>query len=128
MQPKQNFDIPVQVREIAEKGVSQAEDAFTQFMAATHKAVEAVETSTSSMHAGAAQLGRQSLGYAEKNVSAALTLARKLASARDMQEIMQLQAEFMQTQLGVFSEQAKSLTETAAKLAQSTAETAMQKK
>jgi phasin family protein len=55
--------------------------------------------------------------YAGKNVATTFEFAQKLTKAKDLQEVVQIQAEFLQTQLKALSEQAKDLGETATKTA-----------
>jgi hypothetical protein len=47
------------------------------------------------------------LSYTERNVNAAFDLAQKLARAKDPQEALTLQGEYLRTQLAVLQEQAK---------------------
>ena len=51
----------------------------------------------------------------EKNIATAFEYARKLISAKDIQDVVRTQTEFMQTQLQTLNEQAKDLGETATK-------------
>jgi hypothetical protein len=57
--------------------------------------------------------------YAGKNVATTFEFAQKLTRARDLQELVQIQTEFMQTQLSALNEQARVLDETATKAATS---------
>jgi hypothetical protein len=49
------------------------------------------------------------LSYTERNVNAAFDLAQKLVRAKDPQEALALQSEYMKTQLAVLQEQAREL-------------------
>ena len=49
------------------------------------------------------------LSYTERNVNAAFDLAQKLVRAKDPQEALVLQSEYLKTQLAVLQEQAKEL-------------------
>ena len=53
--------------------------------------------------------------------ASALDFASRLVNARDPQEIMQLQAEFIRSQIQTYGEQAKDIGAAAAKLASSAA-------
>lgn len=55
--------------------------------------------------------------YAERNVAAAFEYADKLIHAKDFQDLMRVQTEFVQKQLQVLGEQTKELGETATKAA-----------
>jgi phasin len=111
------YEIPTEMRDFAEKSVEQARKAFDGFMDAAYKAAGSLEGSTDAVHEGSKDLGRKAMGYAEQNVSSALEFASRLVNARDPQEIFQLQAEFVRSQIQSFGEQAKDLGATAAKLA-----------
>ena len=58
--------------------------------------------------------------YAERNVATAFDFAQKLLQARDIQDLVRLQSEFVQTQIKVLGEQAKELGESATKAAMDT--------
>ena len=50
-----------------------------------------------------------------KNLASTFEFAQKLTRAKDLQELVQIQTEFMQTQLKALNQQAKDLGETANK-------------
>ena len=62
-------------------------------------------------------LNKKIQSYAGKNLAATFEYAQKLTKAKDLQELTQIQTEFMQTQVKTLSEQAKDLGETATKAA-----------
>ena len=62
-------------------------------------------------------LNKKIQSYAGKNVATAFEYAQKLTMAKDLQELTQIQTEFMQAQMKALSEQAKHLGETATKAA-----------
>ena len=103
------YEIPSEMRDFAEKSVDQARKAFDSFMSAAHKATAAVEDSSETVQAGARDIGRKAMGYAEQNVASALDFATRLVHAKDAQEIARLQAEFLKAQLDTFGAQAKDI-------------------
>jgi hypothetical protein len=54
--------------------------------------------------------------YTKKNIAAAEEFADKLSQAKNLQDVVRIQTEFMQMQLSVFGEQAKSLGDTFTKV------------
>ncbi|MEZ5841715.1 MAG: phasin [Hyphomicrobiales bacterium] len=118
------FEIPEQMREFADKSMDQARKAFDSFMSATQKAVTSVEGSTNAVQAGTMDVGRMAIDYAETNVNAAFAFAQKLVHAKDPQEFLALQQEFIQKQLATYTEQTKSIGESVAKAAGEIAKTA----
>ncbi|MFI4941554.1 MAG: phasin family protein, partial [Burkholderiales bacterium] len=62
-------------------------------------------------------LNKKIQSYAGKNVATTFEFAEKLTRAKDFQELVQIQAEFMQTQLKTLSEQARDIGDVATKAA-----------
>ena len=103
------FEVPEQMREFAEKSVDQARRAFDSFMAATQDAVTTVEGSASAVQSGAMDIGRKALAHAEQNVENAFDFAKKLVKAKDLNEVMALQQEFLNSQMAAFGDQTKEM-------------------
>jgi phasin len=116
MQPTR-FEIPEQMREVADKSVSQARKAIEQFLDATQQAVAKAGGSVKSAGEGAADLQRQSLAYVEENVAASFDLAQRLVQARTLEEMAALQQEFLRKQMTAAAEQTVQLTAMAARAA-----------
>jgi phasin len=112
-----NFEIPVQMRQFAEQSVEQAKKAVDGIMAAAHKAVATIEGQTSAAQANAKDAGERAMAFAEQNVANSFDFAQKLARAKDIQEVMALQAAYMKQQMQAFSEQAREVGQSAAKAA-----------
>lgn len=103
------YEVPPQVREMAEKSVDQAKKAFDGFIQQAQKAVTAIEGQASAVHAGAKDFNSMAMSFAEANVAASFDYAQKLVKAKDVNEIVRLQTEYMQAQMKAFGEQAKEL-------------------
>ena len=58
------------------------------------------------------------MSFAERNVLSAFEFAQKIVQAKDIQELVRMQTEFVQSQIQVLSEQVKDLGETATKAAE----------
>jgi phasin len=114
---KDRFEIPPDMRAMAEKSVEQARDAFNTFMSAAQDAFATFEGQAKAAQAGARDLGHKALGYAERNVANTFAFANRLVQVKDAQEFVRLQTEFVQAQMKELSEQAKDLGEHAAKMA-----------
>jgi len=111
------FEIPAEMRAIAEKSVEQARVAFNTFMTAAQDAVAQFEGQTKAAQAGAKDIGQKALGYAERNIANTFAFADRIVRAKDAQEFIRLQTEFVQAQIKELAEQAKDLGETAGKAA-----------
>jgi hypothetical protein len=63
-------------------------------------------------------LNKKLLSYATQNVTAAVDLVQKLSQAKDVQQVVKIQTEFMSQQLNSFNEQTKAIAEICTKAAQ----------
>ena len=63
------------------------------------------------------ELNKKVADYAQQNVATAFGFAQKLTQAKDLQDVVRIQTEFLQTQMKSLTEQAKDLSETATKAA-----------
>jgi len=115
---KAPFEIPDQMRDFAEKSVDQARKAFDDFMNVTHKTIANAEESATAVHTGAADVQRKSLSFAEEHVDAAFKFAQSMVKAKDAEEMMKLQQDFLRKQMEALGEQARDISDTAAKTAQ----------
>jgi phasin len=100
--PKMTMEVPPQVRDFAVKSVDQAERAISSFMESASKSVAMVPSPMN-------DTAQQALAITEKNLKAAFEHARKLMNAKDINEVMQLQTEFLRNQFGIATEQSKQM-------------------
>jgi phasin len=108
MQPTR-FEIPENMREMADKSVEQAKKAFDQFLDATQKAVAAAESSARTIREGASDVNRQALAFLEDNIGASFDFAQRLVKARTVEEIATIQQEFVQSQVKTAAAQGQQL-------------------
>lgn len=99
------YDVPNEMREMAEKSVDQAKKAFDGFVGAASKAVEAAESHAANAQAQSRDLAKKAIGYAEQNVSAAFDLAQKLVHAKDVEDVVRIQSEFLKSQMSALQTQ-----------------------
>jgi phasin len=97
------MEVPAQVREFAEKSVDQAEKAISLFMESASKSVAKVPGPMT-------DVAKQALAITETNLKASFEHARNLMKAKDIDEVMKLQSEFLRNQFGVATEQFKQMT------------------
>ena len=115
--PTWNFDVPTQMRQFAEQSVEQARKAVDGFMAAAQKAVSTAETQAATAQSSARDVGTKVMGFAEQNIANSFEFAQKLVRAKDIQEVMALQQEFLKSQMQAMQAQAQDLGATATKAA-----------
>jgi len=63
-------------------------------------------------------LNKRLLSYATENVTAAVGLVQKLSQAKNLEDVVKIQTEFMSKQLDSFNEQTKAMVEMCKKAAQ----------
>ncbi len=114
-QDRTSFDIPPDMRRMAEQSVEQARQAFDGFIAAAHRTVSTIEEQATSAQANVRDMGQKAMTYAEKNVTTSFEFAQKVLQAKDLQEILQIQSEFVRAQLQTLAQQAQDLGQSAAK-------------
>ena len=116
-----HFEIPHDMRAFAEKSVEQAKQAFDGFISAAQQAVSAFEGHAVSARKGARTVAEKAMSFAEQNVAKSFELAQQLVRAKDVQEVLKLQGDFIRTQMQLLSEQARELGESAGQAAKDVA-------
>ena len=103
------YEIPSEMRDMAERSVEQARKAFEGFVGAAQKAAGTLHGATSNFQSGAIDVSSKTMSFAEANVRAAFDHAQKLVKAKDMQEVMALQSEYVKSQIAALQDQAKEI-------------------
>jgi phasin len=107
--PKVQYEVPPEMREFAEKSVEQARKAIDGFIGAARKTADTLESSATTVQSSGKEVTRKTFAYAEQNIAAAFDLAQRLVRAKDVQEAMQIQAEFARSQFAAMQTQMKEL-------------------
>ena len=106
---RDRFEIPKEVRSMAEASFDQARKGFEKFLAGAQATAGAIEERNATVRAGAKDIGTKAMSYAEKNVQASLDYAQSLLHAKDLPEIMRLHSEYVQAQMRSLAEQASEM-------------------
>jgi len=106
---RDRFEIPKEMRQMAEANVEQARKAFDKFMASAQATAGTIEERRETVRAGAKEIGAKAMSYAEKNVQASLDYAQSLLKAKDLPEVMKLHGDFVQGQMRALAEQASEM-------------------
>ncbi len=111
------YEVPTEMREFAERSVAQARKAFEGFMGAVQKSTTSIEAPAGNPALSSAKdVSAKAVSFAENNVNAAFDLAEKLVHAKDIQEVMQLQSDYLKAQMANIQAQTKELGETMQKV------------
>ncbi|HEX2654023.1 MAG TPA: phasin [Xanthobacteraceae bacterium] len=115
--PLSNFEFPAEMRDFAARSVEQARKAFDGFVTAAQQAVSTVEGQANIAQTGAKDVSQKAMTFAERNIETSFDFAQKLVRARDPQEMIQIQSEFIKAQMETLTDQARELSEAAGKAA-----------
>jgi phasin len=116
------FEVPEQMRALAEKGVSQARDSYARFkdVAESHNGtIEAVFTNASR---GASEYSAKLMEFFKANTSANLDFAQELFGVKSPSAALELWTAHARKQFETLSAHAKELTELSQKVATETVE------
>jgi phasin len=111
------FEIPKEVRSMAEASFEQARKTFEKFLDSAKATAGSLAERNETMRAGARDINSKALAYAERNVQASLDYAEKLLHARDLPEVMRLHGEYVQAQMRTLAEQASDMGQTVGRTA-----------
>ncbi|MGA9338055.1 MAG: phasin family protein [Pseudolabrys sp.] len=110
------FEIPADMRALAEKSVEQAKQAFDIFISAAQHAVSTAENQAVTAKAGAKEVGELAVNFAERNIASSFEFAQKLLRAQDPKDVMALHAEYVSTQVAALTEQGQEPAKRATKI------------
>jgi len=113
-------NLSANAKQVVERTMEQTQGAVDNYFNFVQKAM-------SSYPLGGTELAEKLRSYAEKNIAAGNEYVRKLSEAKDFQEVIRIQTEFMQAQFNAFGEQTRRLGEAFAKTVTETVKTPFQK-
>jgi phasin len=106
---RDRFEIPKEMRSMAEASFDQARKAFEKFLSNAQTTAGSIEERGETVRAGAKEISTKAMSYAEKNVQASLDYAQALLQAKGLSEVMRLHGEYVQTQMRSLAEQASEM-------------------
>ena len=106
---RDRFEIPKEMRSMAEATFGQAREAFEKFLAGAQQTAGTLEERGETVRAGAKDISSTAMSYAEKNVQASLDFAQSLLKAKDLTAVMRLHSEYVQGQMRSLAEQASEM-------------------
>jgi phasin len=106
---RDRFEIPKDMRSMAEASFDQARKAFEKFVASAQAAAGTFEERGATVRAGAKDISSKAITNAEKNVQSSLDYAESLLKAKDVAEVMRLHSEYVQAQMRALAEQASEM-------------------
>jgi phasin len=109
--------VPEAAHELAEKTVAQTREAYERSKDALEAALQTVDRSCDALSQGAAALNRKIIEIAQRNINSGFDLAKSLATAKTLAEIVELRATYWRKQFTVLADQAEEVRGLYAKVA-----------
>ena len=103
------FEIPKEMRSMAEASFEQARKAFERFLTGAQQTAGTIEEKGATVRASAKEISSKAIAYAEKNVQSSLDYAQSLLHAKDLSDVMRLHSEYVQSQMRSLAEQASEM-------------------
>ena len=104
--PQKPFEIPQELRRLAEENVEQARKLYLQFMDGLAAAMAGWAPSLSEEIAPTFnEVRERAVEFAKKNADAAFALARDVSQANDFRELLNLQTRYVQSQMRWYANQ-----------------------
>ena len=111
-----NTSIPESVRATAEKAVDQSREVYDRSKDALDASVVTLERTFDAAGQGAVAFNRKIIDIAQRNVNSGFDLAKSLAGAKNLSEMVELQAAYWQKQLNTLTSQAEEVRALATKM------------
>jgi len=117
-----NLEVPAVVREMAEKSVQNAREAYEKMKASAEETTDLLEDTYSTASKGVAEYNAVALESLRTNVNSAFDYVGLLLGTKSVSEAVELSTGHLRKQFDVLSAQAKELSTLAQKVATDTAE------
>ena len=109
--------LPETVRAMVEKAVDQSREVYDRSKDALDASVTTLERTFDAAGQGAVAFNRKMIDIAQRNVNSGFDLAKSLAGAKNLSEMVELQAAYWQKLLGALTSQAEEVRALSTKMA-----------
>src|SRR5690349_8852021 len=93
-----SFQVPEEMRQMAERSVSQARQALDSFLQTARRTTDSMGQAADRVQSSSKDMAQRALSAAEQNLHTALDYAERFVRAKDLQEAAQIQSEFVRKQ------------------------------
>jgi hypothetical protein len=106
MAKDREFEVPQELRHLAEENVERARQLYLQFMDGVGQAMATWSSASSDVIApGFREVQERAVKIANENADAAFKLAKDVAQAKDLHELIDLQTRYVQSQMKWYADQ-----------------------
>jgi phasin len=116
------IEAPQAIREMADKGTTQAKESYEKMTAATAEASNVIQNVCSTAAQGAIDCNAKMIEFARANSNAAFDYASKLLGVKSPSEFLEVSTEHARKRFEILSEQTKELTALSQKMMLETTE------
>src|SRR4051794_41906094 len=95
---RMNFQVPDEMRTMAERSVTQARQALENYLQAARRTSESMTQTSDKVQAGTKDAAQKALSAVEQNLRASLDYAERLEWDKDQQEVAEIPAGFARSQ------------------------------
>lgn len=106
-----------EMRKFTQASVEQARNAFNDFLDATTRAMGDAETKGQAFQQEARKLSMGSVQYAQNSLEASFSFAARMAQAKDVNELLELQKSYLEEQFKAAQSEMQRVSDTASKMA-----------
>ncbi|MBS0528323.1 MAG: phasin [Proteobacteria bacterium] len=106
---RDRFELPKDMRSMAEAGFDQARKAFESFVSGAQQTASSLEGRGEAVRSSVKDISSKAISYAQQNMTASLDYAEKLVRAKDLSEVMRLHTEYVQGQMKALADQASEI-------------------
>jgi len=106
MSQNQPFDIPQELRQLAEQNVERARQLYLQFVEGiAHTMAVWATPASDAISPGFNRVRARAVKFAKENADEAFKLAREIAKVKDIHELLNLQSRYVQSQMKWYADQ-----------------------
>jgi len=102
-------EMPEPMRQVVKSSIEQARKAFETFIAASQSAMSNIDTSAAPASHSMKTLNAKIAEFTKANAEANFDLAMKLADAKEMKDVIELQNQHVRQQMDTFAQQLEEL-------------------
>lgn len=125
MQEMPNFsDMPESMRSMMKASIDQARKAFESFISASQQAMASFDTPSTPAMDGLKQLNEKIAEYTRANADANFRYAMKLADAKQVNEVMEMQNNYVRELMDSYAKQLEEVRSLTSKIVQDSAKAA----
>jgi phasin len=106
---RDRFEMPDDMRSMAEAGFEQARKAFESFLSGAQQTASSIDGRNQAVRSSVRDISSKAISFAQQNMTASLDYAEKLLRATDLSEVMRLHTEYVQGQMRALTEQASEI-------------------